>query len=82
MKLPELLDNMAGCTGVIGVDTGLSHMAVALDLKHVQIFSHPRAFRAGPLPSDHQLSAGGEGAPGVDEVWQAWQRVAAAGASR
>jgi heptosyltransferase-1 len=48
----------------------------------VQIFSHPRAFRAGPLPSDHQLSAGGEGAPDVDEVWQAWQRVAAAGASR
>lgn len=81
MRLPELLDNMAGCAGVIGVDTGLSHMAVALDLKHVQIFSHPRAFRAGPLPSDHQLSAGGEGPPDVVEVWQAWQRVAAAGAS-
>ncbi len=76
--LTEVLDRMAGCAGVIGIDTGLSHLAVALRLPHVQIFSHPRAFRAGPLPCPFQISVGGAAAPGVDAVWQAWQQVAAA----
>jgi heptosyltransferase-1 len=66
---------MATSVGVIGVDSGLSHMAVALDLPHVQIFSQPRAWRAGPVGCSHQLAVGGEQAPHVDMVWQAWQTV-------
>lgn len=81
LALPDLLDRMAGSAGVIGVDSGLSHMAVALNLPHVQIFSQPRAWRAGPVGQPHQLAVGGEAAPGLDAVWQAWQQVKSAGSA-
>ena len=74
-SLPEIMDRMALCRGVVGVDSGLSHMAVALNLPHVQIFSQPRAWRAGPVGCSHQVAVGGERAPDVDTVWNAWQRV-------
>ena len=66
---------MAGSAGVIGVDSGLSHLAVALDLPHVQIFSQDRAWRAGPVGLDHQRVAGGAQAPTVEQVWAIWQAV-------
>ena len=66
---------MALSAGVIGVDSGLSHMAVALNLPHVQIFSQPRAWRAGPVGHTHQVAVGGEQAPDVAAVWHAWQGV-------
>src|SRR5690606_4987885 len=75
MSLAELPQRMAACGGVIGVDSGLSHLAVALDLPHVQLFSQPRAWRAGPVGREHQRAVGGERAPTVDEVWDAWQAV-------
>ena len=56
--LAGVLREMAAATGVIGVDSGLSHMAVALDLLHVQIFSYPRAWRAGPVGHAHQVPVG------------------------
>ena len=76
LTLAQILDRMATASGVIGVDSGLSHMAVALNLPHVQIFSQPRAWRAGPIGQPHQRAVGGATAPGVDEVWRAWQDVA------
>ena len=75
MGLPALAARMAGCVGVIGVDSGLSHLAVALDLPHVQLFSQPRIWRAGPLGNMHQVAVGGEAPPAVDTVWTAWQSV-------
>jgi heptosyltransferase-1 len=75
MALPQVMDAMAASGGVIGVDSGLSHLAVALNLPHVQIFSQPRAWRAGPVGQPHQVAVGGEGAPDVDTVWNAWQAV-------
>ena len=78
MGLAQVLDRMAQAVGVIGVDSGLSHMAVALDLPHVQIFSQPRAWRAGPVGQLHQVAVGGAAPPSVDTVWQAWQEVFAA----
>ena len=75
LSLEEVLDRMALATGVIGVDSGLSHLAVALNLPHVQIFSQPRAWRAGPIGQRHQVAVGGDQAPSVDEVWRAWQGV-------
>jgi heptosyltransferase-1 len=74
-SLPDIMDRMAVSSGVIGVDSGLSHMAVALNLPHVQIFSQPRAWRAGPVGCKHQVAVGGERAPDVDVVWNAWQGV-------
>lgn len=78
LSLAQVLDRMAGVAGVVGVDSGLSHMAVALNLPHVQIFSQPRAWRAGPVDCAWQKAVGGEAAPDVDTVWQAWQDVVAA----
>lgn len=78
MALPALLDHLAASAGVIGLDTGLSHLAVALDLPHVQIFSQPRIARAGPPPCAHQRAVGGDAPPDVDTVWQAWRQVTAA----
>lgn len=73
MRLAELLDAMSRCAGAVGVDSGVSHMAVALDLPLVQIFSQPRVWRAGPVGRTHQRAVGGDTAPGIDEVWSAWQ---------
>ncbi len=78
LSLAQVLDHMAGCAGVIGVDSGLSHLAVALGLPHVQIFSQPRAWRAGPVGQPHQCAVGGEAAPDVQTVWEAWLRMRAA----
>ena len=78
MDLAQVLDCMAQAAGVIGVDSGLSHLAVALDLPHVQIFSQPRAWRAGPVGQLHQVAVGGDAAPSVDTVCQAWRDVVAA----
>ena len=50
LKLDALTDALATCSGVIGVDSGLSHIAVALDLPHVQIYNFDTAWRTGPLP--------------------------------
>lgn len=75
MSLADLPQRMAACGGVIGVDSGLSHLAVALGLPHVQLFSQPRAWRAGPVGREYQRAVGGERAPTVDEVWDAWQAV-------
>ncbi|MDR7376945.1 heptosyltransferase-1 [Rhodoferax ferrireducens] len=75
MGLAALAARMAGCVGVIGVDSGLSHLAVALNLPHVQIFSQPRIWRAGPVGCSYQVAVGGEQAPDVDTVLQAWQAV-------
>lgn len=75
LPLAGVLDRMAASAGVIGVDSGLSHMAVALNLPHVQIFSQPRAWRAGPVGQPHQLAVGGEGPPDLETVWAAWRQV-------
>jgi len=74
-NLSEVMDRMSASGGVIGVDSGLSHMAVSLNLPHVQIFSQPRAWRAGPVGCSHQIAVGGDQAPDMDVVWQAWQTV-------
>jgi heptosyltransferase-1 len=58
---------------VIGVDSGLSHIAVALDLPHVQIYNFDTAWRTGPVGVPHQCSVVDIQVPSVDDVWQAWQ---------
>ena len=80
LSLAQVARRMAASSGVIGLDSGLSHLAVALDLPHVQIFSQPRAWRAGPVGCDYQVAVGGEAAPSVSGVWAAWLAVGAADA--
>jgi heptosyltransferase I len=75
LDLDALTDAMAQCAGVIGVDSGLSHIAVALDLPHVQIYNFDTAWRTGPQRSARQVSVFAQPAPTVDAVWQAWLGV-------
>lgn len=58
--------------GVIGVDSGISHIAVALGLPHVQLYNFDTAWRTGPLGQAHQAAVFAQPAPSVDAVWQAW----------
>jgi heptosyltransferase-1 len=89
LGLDALTDALAGCAGVIGVDSGLSHIAVALDLPHVQIYNFDTAWRTGPLVAQAELIDGQSPAlrqrsvfalrtPSVDVVWQAWRAVSEA----
>ncbi len=75
LGLDALTDALAACAGVIGVDSGLSHIAVALDLPHVQLYNFDTAWRTGPAPGPRQCSVLGTPSPTLDQVWQAWQTV-------
>ena len=75
LDLGALTDRLAACAGVIGVDSGLSHIATALDLPHVQIYNFDTAWRTGPVGHAHQASVFALPTPSVDAVWQAWQRA-------
>jgi heptosyltransferase-1 len=76
LDLDALTQRMARCAGAIGVDSGLSHIAVALDLPHVQVYNFDTAWRTGPPPdAGRQRSVHAAPTPGVEAVWQAWQAV-------
>ena len=75
LDLGRLADRMAGCAGAIGVDSGLSHVAVALDLPHVQIYNFDTAWRTGPMQGARQLAVYAQPTPSVDAVWQGWREV-------
>jgi heptosyltransferase-1 len=82
VDLGAVIDRMRAVQGAIGVDSGLSHIATALDLPHVQLYNFPTAWRTGPLPSHghhHQVAIEGRPAPTLDAVWQAWCGVKPAG---
>ncbi|MGQ0710617.1 MAG: lipopolysaccharide heptosyltransferase I [Rhodoferax sp.] len=76
LDLAQLTDALARCAGVIGVDSGVSHIAVALDLPHVQLYNFDTAWRTGPGRSARQRSVYGHPHPVAQDVWQAWTAVA------
>ncbi|MCX7241832.1 MAG: lipopolysaccharide heptosyltransferase I [Burkholderiales bacterium] len=79
MALDALTDTMAHCAGVVGVDSGLSHIAVALGLPHVQIYNFDTAWRTGPpqgvAQSLYQVSVTGAPCPSLQAVWAAWESL-------
>lgn len=82
MSLDALVDRLGATQGVIGVDSGLSHIAVALNLPHVQLYNYPTAWRTGPLAAHghhHQVAVERQPTPEVDLVWATWQVVRHAG---
>jgi heptosyltransferase-1 len=85
MDLGALVDRLGATQGVIGVDSGLSHIAVALDLPHVQLYNFATAWRTGPLVAHghrHQEACEDLAAPALEAVWSAWVRVRAAAVGR
>jgi heptosyltransferase I len=75
MALDALADQLAQCAGVIGVDSGLSHIAVALDVPHVQIYNFDTAWRTGPVDLPRQRSVFAAPQPSLEQVWEAWCQV-------
>ena len=75
LSLEALTDRMGRCAGAIGVDSGLSHIAVALDLPHVQVYNFDTAWRTGPVGAGRQRAVFAQPTPAVDSVWQAWSAV-------
>ncbi len=82
LNLAQVQHRMAQACLVVGVDSGLSHLAVALQLPVVQIFSQPRVARAGPVGCAHQQAVGGTHVPSVDEVWHMQAQVMATAPAR
>lgn len=74
-SLSSLAKQMIQCVGSIGVDSGPSHLSVALGMPHVQIYNFPTAWRTGPKGTQHQLCVYAEPSPSVQEVWNAWQKA-------
>jgi heptosyltransferase I len=75
LALDALTRTFADCAGVIGVDSGVSHIAVALGLPHVQLYNFDTAWRTGPLANAaaaRQYSVFAEPHPDIDTVWSAW----------
>ena len=70
-----MTDALGATAGVIGVDSGLSHIAVALDLAHVQIYNFDTAWRTGPVDRQRQRSVYAQPTPTLEQVWQAWLQV-------
>jgi heptosyltransferase I len=81
LGLNAMVDALGGSAGVVGVDSGLSHMAVALDVPHVQIYNFDTAWRTGPMALNdsqitaRQVSVFAVPTPSVDAVWHAWLAV-------
>ena len=77
MTTDAMVDAFGQALGVIGVDSGLSHIAIALDLPVVQICNVDTAWRTGGRRSDHQISVFEAPTPSVDSVWFAWMQASA-----
>ncbi len=81
MSIENVMKAMASTTGVIGVDSGLSHLAVALNVPHVQIYNFDTAWRTGPITNPdekpRQRSVVDFPTPSVEAVFSLWKECAA-----
>jgi len=78
LSLRECASVFAGAQGVVGVDTGLTHLAAALERPTVALFAATDAWRFGPYWTPRALSLGADGEwPEAQEVLAALQRLGA-----
>jgi heptosyltransferase-1 len=78
LRLDAVADRFATMVGVIGTDSGLSRLAVALDLPHVQVHNAQTAWRSGPQAAHghrHQVAVQASPQPTPDAVWTACREV-------
>jgi heptosyltransferase-1 len=69
MSIAEAAALLGHADGVVGVDTGLTHLAVALDVPTVGIYCATRPEQTGLHGGAHTVNVGGAGKPpSVDEV--------------
>ena len=68
---------LAGARAVFGVDTGLTHLAVALGVPTIGIYVATNPAATGLYGSARAVNVGtGDGAPAVAQVLGAWKQVA------
>lgn len=80
LSLVEAATLLAGARCVIGVDTGLAHLSVALARPTVGLYLTTSPTLTGLYGNDMAVNLGGgtrqhPGVPNVDEVWQALQSL-------
>ena len=76
--LEEIADLLARANAVIGVDTGLTHLACAFDKPTVALYCHSDPGLTGVYGSARAINLGGIGSPpSVDAVLAAYARVLA-----
>jgi heptosyltransferase-1 len=76
MALPELASLLAGARAVVGVDTGLSHLAVALNVPTVAIYTATDPGLTGVFGCGFHKNLGGKSqVPSVQSVLEALQPV-------
>jgi len=73
MNLKDMASHLRACAGVIGVDSGLSHIAEALDLPLVQIYNFDTNWRTGPQRLAYQRSIFESPTPSVQSVLSLWE---------
>lgn len=78
LQLDEVMALLGGAYAVVGVDTGLTHLAAALGAATVGIYCATDPARTGVFGAARGLNVGGAGStPEVSDVEQALARVAA-----
>ncbi len=76
----EMAALLAGAAAVVGVDTGLTHLASAVGAPTVAIYTASWSDLNGVIGPGFVANLGGPGAPpSVDEVWGETQKAVAAG---
>jgi heptosyltransferase-1 len=84
MRLTDLASITAKAKAAIGLDTGLMHLAVAMDIPTLAIFTDTYIWQAGVYPATTGCATtiGGKGVtPSADEAIQAFIRIRAEPAS-
>jgi len=78
LALAECAGLLANAAAVVGVDTGLTHLAAALECPTVALFAATEAWRYGPYWSARAISLGSAGNwPQVPEVLQSLDALGA-----
>jgi heptosyltransferase-1 len=81
MSLRECARLLADACGVVGVDTGLTHLSAALDRPTVALFAATPAWRFGPYWTSRARSLGADGVwPQAGEVFDTLGALGALGA--
>ena len=78
LTLEDLAALLAGAQGVVGVDTGLTHLAAALDVPALGVYGATDPAATGIYGAPRAMNLGGIGAPpDVAHVIDAWKTVTA-----
>ncbi len=76
LSIDELAALLAGAQGVVGVDTGLTHLAAALNVPTLGIYCATDPAATGIHGCARAINLGGVGAPpAVADVIDAWKKV-------